>query len=258
RRRRGQHRHLSARTRALRRRQRDRAHQRPPEPGILRPARYLADRLGHRRDHGPHRARGARARAGPAARAAQGEARDRRGYGRQGGELPGQAGPRAPAPGRRAADLRRARRQGRDPGRGDPAPDRRQGARDPRAGQESGAPQGTRVAGGHATVWAVRRPATPVALAWAATLAGMISIVSALTPEFADRTDLIDGVLPPGIPEAARTVALALGLAMIFLSRGLARRKQRAWTLAVALVIASAIAHLAKGLDFEEAIVHIA
>ena len=63
----------------------------------------------------------------------------------------------------------------------------------------------------------MRRPATPVALAWAATLAGVISIVSALTPEFADRTDLIDGILPPGVPEAARTVALALGLAMIFL-----------------------------------------
>ena len=56
--------------------------------------------------------------------------------------------------------------------------------------------------------------------------AGVISIVSALTPEFADRTDLVNGVLPPGVPEAARTVALALGLAMIFLSRGLARRKQ--------------------------------
>jgi lysyl-tRNA synthetase, class II len=103
----------------------------------------------------------------------------------------------------------------------------------------------------------VRRPATPVALAWAATLAGVISIISALTPEFADRTDLIDGILPPGVPEAARTVALALGLAMIFLSRGLARRKHRAWSLAVAIVIASAVAHLAKGLDFEEATTHL-
>ena len=103
----------------------------------------------------------------------------------------------------------------------------------------------------------MRRPATPVALAWAATLAGLISIVSALTPEFADRTDLVNGVMPPGVPEAARTLALALGLAMIFLSRGLARRKRRAWTLAVVIVIASAIAHLAKGLDFEEATVHL-
>ena len=103
----------------------------------------------------------------------------------------------------------------------------------------------------------MRRPAAPIALAWAATLAGLISIVSALTPEFADRVDLVNGVLPPGVPDAARTVALALGLGMVFLSRGLARRKQRAWTLAVFVVIASAIAHLAKGLDVEEATVHL-
>ncbi|MGZ4291370.1 MAG: bifunctional lysylphosphatidylglycerol flippase/synthetase MprF [Gaiellaceae bacterium] len=103
----------------------------------------------------------------------------------------------------------------------------------------------------------MRRPATPVALAWAATLAGLISIVSALTPELAGRVELVGGVLPPGVPEAARTVALALGLGMVFLSRGLARRKQRAWGLAVVVVIASAIAHLAKGLDVEEATVHV-
>ena len=42
-------------------------------------------------DHGADRARGARARADPAARAAQGEPRDRRGDDRQGRELPGQA-----------------------------------------------------------------------------------------------------------------------------------------------------------------------
>jgi lysyl-tRNA synthetase class 2 len=102
----------------------------------------------------------------------------------------------------------------------------------------------------------VRRPATPVALAWAAAAAGVISIVSALTPELADRVDLVSGVLPPGVPDAARTVALALGFGMVFLSRGLARRKRRAWWLAVVLVAASALAHLAKGLDFEEAGAH--
>src|SRR4051794_24263428 len=40
----------------------------------------------------------------------------------------------------------------------------------------------------------------------------------------------------------------------MWLSRSLARRKRRAWQLAVALVAASAVAHLAKGLDFEEAL----
>ena len=66
-------------------------------------------------------------------------------------------------------------------------------------------------------------------LAWFAAAAGLISIVSALTPEVADRVRLVGGVLPPGVPEAARTTALALGLGLIFLSRGLARRKRRAW-----------------------------
>ncbi|MCA1682907.1 MAG: phosphatidylglycerol lysyltransferase domain-containing protein [Actinobacteria bacterium] len=103
----------------------------------------------------------------------------------------------------------------------------------------------------------MRRPAPPILLAWFATVAGLISVVSALTPEMANRLDLVQGVLPPGVPGAARTVVLALGLGMIWLSRGLARRKRRAWWLAVAVVSASAVAHLAKGLDFEEATTHL-
>jgi lysyl-tRNA synthetase class 2 len=103
----------------------------------------------------------------------------------------------------------------------------------------------------------VRRPATPVLLAWAATFAGLVSIVSALTPEFADRSDIIRGILPPGVPAAARILSLALGIGLIWLSRGLARRKHRAWVLAVTLVVASAVSHLVKGLDFEEATIHV-
>jgi len=103
----------------------------------------------------------------------------------------------------------------------------------------------------------VRRPGTPVVLAWFAVAAGAISIVSALTPEFANRVDLVRGVLPPGVPEAVRSVALALGLGLIWLSRGIALRKRRAWWLAVAVVAASMAVHLAKGLDVEEATMHL-
>jgi lysyl-tRNA synthetase, class II len=94
-------------------------------------------------------------------------------------------------------------------------------------------------------------------LAWLATAAGIVSIVSALTPELVDRSDLVRGVLPPGVPEAARTAALALGLGLIWLSRGLARRKRRAWWLALVVLSLSAVAHLAKGLDVEEASAHV-
>ena len=96
------------------------------------------------------------------------------------------------------------------------------------------------------------RPKPESLLAWAAALVGAIGIASALTPEFANRYDLVKGVLPPGVPTAARVFALAFGIALVWLSRSLARRKQRAWQLAVVVVIAAAIAHLAKGLDFEE------
>ena len=94
-------------------------------------------------------------------------------------------------------------------------------------------------------------------LAWAAAFVGLIGVASALTPELADRSDLVRGVLPPGVPSAARVFALAFGIALVWLSRSLARRRRRAWQLAVALVVASAVAHLAKGLDVEEATISL-
>jgi len=73
----------------------------------------------------------------------------------------------------------------------------------------------------------------------------------------ADRVRLVRGVLPPGFPTAARVGALAFGILLIWLSRSLARRRRRAWQLAVAVVIVSAILHLAKGLDYEEAAISL-
>src|SRR2546421_12474942 len=92
-----------------------------------------------------------------------------------------------------------------------------------------------------------RRPSAPALLGLGAAVAGLVGVVSALTPEFADRFDLVRGILPPGVPEAARVLALSLGLALIWLSRSLARRKRRAWQLAGALGPVSAAAHMAQG-----------
>ena len=94
-------------------------------------------------------------------------------------------------------------------------------------------------------------------LALGAALVGVIGIVSALTPEMADRIKLVGGVLPPGWPEAARVLTVVFGIGLIWLSRSLAKRRRRAWQLAVAVVVASAAAHLAKGLDFEEATISL-
>jgi lysyl-tRNA synthetase class 2 len=99
----------------------------------------------------------------------------------------------------------------------------------------------------------LRGPKAESLLAWSAAAVGCIGIASALTPELANRSDFVNGILPPGVPSAARVFALAFGLALVWLSRALARRRHRAWQLAVGVVVASAAAHLAKGLDVEEA-----
>jgi lysyl-tRNA synthetase, class II len=103
----------------------------------------------------------------------------------------------------------------------------------------------------------LRLPSAQRLLAWAAAFVGAIGLVSALTPEMANRVELVQGVLPPGWPEAARVLTVACGIGLIWLSRSLARRRRRAWQLAVAVVLASAAAHLAKGLDFEEATISL-
>ena len=102
-----------------------------------------------------------------------------------------------------------------------------------------------------------RLPQAEKLLAWAAALVGVIGIVSALTPEMADRVKIVRGILPPGWPEAARVLTVALAIGLIWLSRSLARRRRRAWQLAIVVVVASAVAHLAKGLDFEEATISL-
>jgi lysyl-tRNA synthetase class 2 len=101
------------------------------------------------------------------------------------------------------------------------------------------------------------RLSSPLVLAWATAVIGVVAVVSAATPEMADRSRVVRSLLSQGVPGVARTLTLAFGLGLLWLARGLARRKHRAWQLAVALVIATAVTHLAKGLDFEEATVSL-
>jgi lysyl-tRNA synthetase, class II len=100
----------------------------------------------------------------------------------------------------------------------------------------------------------VRRITSPAVVAMAAALVGLVGLFSSLTPAAAARSRLVDAVLPAGWPSAARTLTISISLALLWIARGLARRKRRAWQLAVALVLASALTHLAKGLDVEEAL----
>jgi lysyl-tRNA synthetase, class II len=97
----------------------------------------------------------------------------------------------------------------------------------------------------------------PSGLAALALMLGVVNIVSALTPELAERVHVVQKVLSPDAEVAARGLTLAAGVAMLLVSSSLARRKHRAWLLAVVVVSASAVLHMAKGLDVEEALANV-
>jgi lysyl-tRNA synthetase class 2 len=97
-----------------------------------------------------------------------------------------------------------------------------------------------------------RRPRVESALAAAAAAVGLVSIVSAVTPSFGRRIDLVEWMLPVWAPRIATAAAFLLGLLLLRLAPALARGRRSAWQLTVAISASAAAAHLAKGLDFEE------
>src|SRR5438309_4460677 len=101
----------------------------------------------------------------------------------------------------------------------------------------------------------LRQP--PTAMAALTMLVGLIDIVSALTPELGARVAEISSVLSLDMQLTARGLTLAAGVALLLLSSSLSRRKHRAWVLAVLLVSAGAVLHVAKGLDVEESALNI-
>jgi len=93
----------------------------------------------------------------------------------------------------------------------------------------------------------------PLLLATLVGAVGVLGVLSAATPAEQSRLDLLHRYTPAIFPPLATAAVAAAGLVLIMCARGLARRKHRAWVVAVALLGASAVFHLLKGLDLEEA-----
>ncbi|MGD0942901.1 MAG: phosphatidylglycerol lysyltransferase domain-containing protein [Acidimicrobiales bacterium] len=91
-------------------------------------------------------------------------------------------------------------------------------------------------------------------LAWAVGLAGLLDLVSAIAPRFTDRLQVLDSLVTTTVPPVANALVVPVGVVLLFSARRLARGSRRAWRLAVALLAASSVLHLLKGLDYEEAI----
>jgi lysyl-tRNA synthetase class 2 len=84
---------------------------------------------------------------------------------------------------------------------------------------------------------------------------GALSILSSLAPARQRRLAELESDLAPLAPHvhrAAHAAAAMAGLALLLVARGLARRRALSWWLTLGLLSVVGVAHLLKGLDFEE------
>jgi phosphatidylglycerol lysyltransferase len=89
-------------------------------------------------------------------------------------------------------------------------------------------------------------------------LAGVMNIVSALYPAIPERMEVLSDIVPLIVIRSAQTGTVLLGFALVLLADGLRRRRRRALQITVLFLLISAVLHLTKGLDFEEAMAAIA
>lgn len=95
----------------------------------------------------------------------------------------------------------------------------------------------------------------PVFFSVSVFICGIILLFSGATPTLSARLILLERFLPLPVFEISHLAGSVIGVFLIVLSRGLARRLDLAWILTIFLLIAGIFACLFKGADFEESIV---
>ncbi len=86
------------------------------------------------------------------------------------------------------------------------------------------------------------RPRSPLVLAWFVAAAGLLGVLDAVTPDH--RAALIGALAPEQVHGISEALVAPLGLALLVAARGLARRKRRAWQLAVVILLFLVALHL--------------
>lgn len=84
---------------------------------------------------------------------------------------------------------------------------------------------------------------------------GVVNVLSAVHPALHYRFLLLhhELYLPLEVTRGSRLTTSLAGFFLLLVATGLLRRKRAAWVLAIGALFVSAIAHLVKGLDYEEA-----
>lgn len=93
----------------------------------------------------------------------------------------------------------------------------------------------------------------PLFLSIVTFVAGGMLVISGATPAFAKRIAMLQTMLPLWVLESSQLLGSVLGVLLLFVARGLLRRLDAAWWLALILAVTNLALSFAKGLAFIEA-----
>jgi phosphatidylglycerol lysyltransferase len=113
----------------------------------------------------------------------------------------------------------------------------------------------TPIARASARIMRLAMPFVPAALAALTFLGGLVLLTSGALPSDYSRIRALKHLVPLPFAEVSHLVASTAGVALLIISRGLLKRLASAWTLAMVVIGAGMVMSLAKGFDWEEALV---
>ena len=83
---------------------------------------------------------------------------------------------------------------------------------------------------------------------------GLINVISSLTPALPARLRMLEDILPMGLADVSNQFVLLFGIILCVVSYYLIQGSRNAWAIGLTLSGFSAVGHLLKGVDYEEAI----
>src|SRR6185369_4184784 len=99
------------------------------------------------------------------------------------------------------------------------------------------------------------RVVTPHVISAAVFAGGVVLLFSGATPMLDERMHLLREIVPLPLLEASHLLGSAAGVALLLLAQSVQRRLDAAWHVTLVLLIIGVLASLAKGFDYEEALV---
>jgi len=86
-------------------------------------------------------------------------------------------------------------------------------------------------------------------------LSGGVLLWSSATPAVPERLEALQDIVPLFVVELSHVLAVAVGVALLIIARGLWRKLNGAYLLALVLCLAGGVFSLTKGIDYEEGLV---